>query len=642
MTLLLLLLACPVPVSSSTDGDAFPGDDDGDGWTVEEGDCDDADRSVSPGAPEVWYDGFDQNCDGNDDDQDADGTAVERDCDDTDATVQPRAAELCDGLDNDCDGDIDDNPDEGEPGFADVDGDGFASDSAVEVLICAGVVGYTTELGDCDDRDGDTFPGAYEYCDGEDDDCDGVVDEEAVDTEVFYADADEDGHGDVAAWLRACEAPAGHVDLDDDCDDAHAAVNPSMAESCDGLDNDCNGVVDDDAIDGTTVYDDVDGDGHGLAGTARTDCPSAGALDDTDCDDADATVFPGASEACDLLDNDCDSVVDEDVAYVNWYTDADGDGYGDAAAFLLNDCAAPAAAAANDDDCDDTDASRSPGEPELCDGSDNDCDGLVDVAARDAATFYLDADADGYGLESDAEELCEASGDYTAILAGDCDDGDADISPAAPEVDDDEDDDCDGRIDEDFVVAGDVVIVEVARHTWMGGGSVDADGQWFEVMNNTSAAIDLSGWTITRTSGVGTDSFSIDPATELVLPAGDVAVFCATDLYTIDTDPDSSMECNYFWGDASLADSYVDDYVDNTFHLQRDEDSLSVSVESTVVDTVAWDATWSTSATQSTVLLAGGLDAASNDAYSAWALDSTNVWWDDGSGSPEYGTPGSL
>lgn len=171
---------------------------------------------------------------------------------------------------------------------------------------------------------------------------------------------------------------------------------------------------------------------------------------------------------------------------------------------------------------------------------------------------------------------------------------------------------------------------------------MDADGQWFEVMNNTSAAIDLSGWTITRTSGVGTDSFSIDPATELVIPAGDVAVFCATDLFTLDTDPDSSMECNYFWGDASLADTYVDDYVDNTFHLQRDEDSLSVSVESTVVDTVAWDASWSTSATQSTVLLPGSLDAASNDAYSAWALDSTNVWWDDGSGSPEYGTPGSL
>ena len=642
MTLLLLLLACPVSTTPPEEEDSFPGDEDRDGWTEEEGDCDDADRSVNPGAPEVWYDGFDQNCDGNDDDQDGDGTKVDRDCDDTDATVLPRAPELCDGLDNDCNGEVDDEPTDGVSGFADRDGDGFASDTTEASTFCPDAKGYTTVQGDCEDTDADTFPGAYETCDGEDDNCDGEIDENAVDTEVFYPDADGDGYGDDTAWTRACEAPEGLVELAGDCNDQDPGTNPSMAETCDSVDNDCNGTVDDDALDATTVYDDLDDDGYGAAGTGHTACPDSGSANELDCDDANGSVFPDAPEACDLVDNDCDGTADEDLSYVDWYTDADGDGYGDPAAFLLNDCVAPASGVSNDGDCDDTSADRSPGQVEMCDGIDNDCDSQVDVGARDAATFYRDDDADGYGAEDDSQELCEGTGAYTTILAGDCDDSDPALSPVAAETDNDEDDDCDDRVDEDFVVAGDVVIVEIARHTWMGGTSIDADGQWFEVMNNTGAAIDLSGWTITRTSTIGTDSFAVDPASSLVIPAGDVAVFCATDLFTIDNDPDSSLECNYFWGDASLADTYVDAYVDNTFHLQRDDDTLSLGVESTLVDSVTWDTTWNTDASQSTVLLAGSRDAVSNDVYAAWELDATNVWWDDGSSSPEYGTPGSL
>jgi hypothetical protein len=641
MMLLLLLLACPQTAPAADTADPFPGDDDADGWTVDEGDCDDADRTISPGAVEVWYDGIDQDCDGIDDDQDGDGVGVDRDCDDTDATVFPRAPELCDALDNDCDGTVDDDPEEGVVRYIDQDGDGYAHDDANERTVCPGAAGYAELLGDCDDRDADVSPSAHEYCNGEDDDCDGEVDEGAVDTEAYFLDADGDGHGEASAWVRACEAPEGYSTLDDDCDDARADVAPSFAEVCDEQDNDCNGIVDDDATDAVTVYDDLDGDGHGVAGTGHTACESAGAPDETDCDDADATVYLDAPEACDLLDNDCDGEVDEGVVNEDYYTDADGDGFGDPADFVVNDCVAPAGAVGNAEDCDDTDPDVSPAEREICDGVDNDCDGEVDADARDAVEFYLDDDADGYGLETDSTMLCTGTGSYTAVLPGDCDDSDGDIYPGAPERDNDADDDCDSRFDEDFVAAGDILLVEIARQTWMGGASLDSDGQWFEVANTTGDAIDLSGWTITRTSAVGTDSFMVDPALAPLIPAGDVAVFCATDLFTIDNDPDSSLECNYFWGDAALADTYTDAYIDNTFHLQRDEDTLTVAVEGTTIDAVAWDAAWPASAKSSIVLLGTAWSDTDNDAPGAWELDTTNVWWDDGTGGPEHGTPGS-
>jgi hypothetical protein len=642
MTLLLLLLACPQTVSKGDDVDYFPDDEDGDGWTVEEGDCDDNDRSVNPGASENWDDEIDQNCDGNIDDEDGDGSKRDKDCDDTDPTTYPRAPELCDGKDNDCNGRIDDNPEEGVSLRRDADGDGFASESDDEVVVCEGAEGYTDQVGDCDDDDADVYPGAHELCNGEDDDCDGEVDEEAVDTVPFYRDEDADGHGDATQWVRSCTLPEGYATADDDCDDTRADLSPDVAEGCDGVDNDCNGLVDDDAVDAATVYDDLDGDGHGVAGTGRTACPDAGAPDELDCDDTDATVYGGAPEACDLVDNDCDGEVDEDVTYADYYTDSDGDGHGDPASFVVNDCVAPAGAVANDDDCDDTSADVSPVEVERCDGLDNDCDGEVDVGARDASTFYADADGDGYGVDDDAQDLCAADGVYSATLTGDCDDADVDTHPGATELDNDEDDDCDTMVDEDFVSEGDVLIVEIARQTWMGGTSTDPDGQWFEVANLTSDPLDLSGWTITRTSSVGTDSFAVDPASALVIPAGDVAVFCATDLYSLDADPDSILECNYTWGDPDLPDTWVDTYVDNSLHLQRDEDSLSLSAGATTVDTVTWDAAWPAGATQSMVFVGTTWDAAGNDVPEAWSLDATNVWWADGSGAPEYGTPGAL
>ena len=114
--------------------------------------------------------------DGTDPDQDGDGVSLcDGDCDDRAADAHPGAAEICDGLDDDCDGEVD----EGfptTPWFEDADGDGFGSTSTVEA--CAQPPGYTDQGGDCDDANAAAWPGAAEACDGFDDDCDGAVDED--------------------------------------------------------------------------------------------------------------------------------------------------------------------------------------------------------------------------------------------------------------------------------------------------------------------------------------------------------------------------------------------------------------------------------------------------------------------------------
>lgn len=105
--------------------------------------------------------------------------------------------------------------------------------------------GFTEKDGDCNDAAADVFPGATEVCDGADQDCDGNIDEAPAGT-VFYADEDDDGFGDEGSETRACEAPTGFVTEGGDCDDGDEAVNPDATDdTLDGVDDDCNGEVDD-------------------------------------------------------------------------------------------------------------------------------------------------------------------------------------------------------------------------------------------------------------------------------------------------------------------------------------------------------------------------------------------------------------
>jgi hypothetical protein len=303
------------------------------GYAVRAGDCDDGSGGVSPNAVELC-DAVDNDCDGSVDEDDAadatiwyadgdgdgrgdagstttacaqpaDHVADDSDCDDGDAAVSPDAAERCDGVDDDCDGEVDEaSATDAAIWYADGDGDGYGG--GVSTPACTQPSGYSATGDDCDDGDADSNPAASETCDEADNDCDGTVDEGV--TTTFYADDDGDGQGDAASTVAACTPPGGYVTTALDCDDTDATVTPSASEVCDGVDNDCDGTVDSDAIDLDTWFLDGDGDGYGDSATtaAACDAPADYVANDDDCDDDQSTAYPTAVEIVDGLDNNCD------------------------------------------------------------------------------------------------------------------------------------------------------------------------------------------------------------------------------------------------------------------------------------------------------------------------------------------------
>jgi hypothetical protein len=476
---LLLLAGCTWIGQGEHDERTRDADQDG---SLAFDDCDDDDPSAYPGADEVC-DGVDNDCDGEVDEDDAvdapswyadgdqdgfgDPEASSRacaqpsgyieddsDCDDGDDEVYPQAPELCDEQDNDCDGETDEEP---PTWYADSDGDGYGDPDAATTQ-CEQPSGAVAADGDCDDGDAAVNPAATELCNGVDDDCDDVVDEEdAEDASTWYADSDGDDYGASASTVQACEQPSGYAAEGGDCDEGDAAIHPAATELCDGADNDCDGLTDeDDAADASTWYADSDGDGYGDSATSSVACeqPSGFVADSGDCDDGEASTHPGATEYCDGHDDDCDGHTDEaDAADAStWYADTDGDGYGDGASPAVA-CAAPSGTVADSSDCDDGDGAIHPAATELCDGADNDCDGGTDEDdAADASTWYADSDGDGWGDSASTVISCSQPSGYAAE-GGDCDEGEAAVHPGADELCNSIDDDCDGGTDEEPIDA---------------------------------------------------------------------------------------------------------------------------------------------------------------------------------------------
>ena len=248
-------------------------------------------------------------------DMDEDGYSVnDGDCDDENSSISPDVVEECDGVDNNCDGEIDEIDAFGSTThYYDEDGDGYG-DAQSSVKACAETLGIVANNDDCDDTEIGAYPGAPEYCDGIDNSCDGVIDEYAVDGFVAYPDADEDGFGDMYSAILLCELTSGYLMDGSDCNDATNSIYPGAPEYCDSYDNDCDGIVDeDDAVNAEVFYLDNDGDGDGDAKVSTTACflPEGYAETSTDCDDSEPSVYLGAPEYCDALDNDCDTEVDE-------------------------------------------------------------------------------------------------------------------------------------------------------------------------------------------------------------------------------------------------------------------------------------------------------------------------------------------
>jgi hypothetical protein len=178
-------------------------------------------------------------------------------------------------------------------------------------VSCSAPSGYVGNDSDCDDGDNTASPDATEVCDSVDNDCDGDVDEDdAADATTYFSDADGDGYGDENSESRACTLPSGTILVGGDCDDTDSSIHPAAAETCDGVDNNCDGDTDgSDSVGTSTWYVDADGDGYGDPGSAQNACyqPTGYASNYSDCDDGNYAVHPAATEICgDFLDNNCD------------------------------------------------------------------------------------------------------------------------------------------------------------------------------------------------------------------------------------------------------------------------------------------------------------------------------------------------
>ena len=228
-----------------------------------------------------------------------------------------------------------------------------------------------------------------------------------------------------------------------DCDDRPTVglnAFPGGLEVCDGLDNDCNGATDEDSAEGALEWwpdDDKDGFGK-FTNEPKLACtvPDGYSANRRDCNDADDAVYPNAPERCNGVDDNCNLINDEGFnPDANWHVDADRDGYG-SQELAGTGCAVDPSWVENKDDCNDVNRRINPEADEICDGVDNNCNGLADDADTQselvgARRWYHDVDADTYGNVIDAKLAClqPQPANEWVVNSDDCNDADPKQNP---------------------------------------------------------------------------------------------------------------------------------------------------------------------------------------------------------------------
>ncbi|MBK6483908.1 MAG: T9SS type A sorting domain-containing protein [Chitinophagaceae bacterium] len=454
--------------------------DPGFGFSTNNADCNDGNIAINPTAIESCN-GIDDNCNGTADDglifityyADLDNDSFgdlsdignslcndpgfgfsinNTDCNDGNIAINPAAIESCNGIDDNCNGTADDGL-IFTTYYADLDNDGFGNVADLGNSLCIDPgFGFATNNTDCNDASALINPSAIESCNGIDDNCNGTADDGLIFI-TYYADLDNDSYGDLTdIGTSLCNNPgAGFSTNNTDCNDGNIAINPAAIESCNGIDDNCNGTADD-GLTFITYYADVDNDSYGDQfdiGSSLCNNPGAGfSTNNTDCNDAITAINPAALESCNGVDDNCNGTTDDGLIFITYYVDSDNDNFGSVLNAGISLCSNPGAGySVNNTDCNDGNPLINPAAPESCNGMDDNCNIQIDEGLA-LTVFYQDADNDNFGNASISFFACAAPSGYVADST-DCDDSDEDVFPGAVEIlPNGIDDDCDGYIDE--------------------------------------------------------------------------------------------------------------------------------------------------------------------------------------------------